>query len=185
MPRILVMSANNPPPFAEFVTLLTEHQPDLWAYIITLMPGHPDVADVLQETNLVLWSKQEKFETGTNFRAWAFAIARFEVLNHLKKQKRNRILLLDEELLDTISHEAPEAIAPAEQRLKALEFCLEKLRPQDRELIDHRYWSRQGLDEFAEQVGRSVSALSVTLHRLRAALRKCVKDQIATEGGPS
>lgn len=170
---------------AEFVSLLTRHQPDLWSYIITLMPGDPDTADVLQKTNLVLWTKQRDFAPGSNFRAWAFAVARFEVLAHLKKQMRQGIVLLDDELLDRIAQEAPDALAPSELRLAALERCLNKLRPQDRELLDHRYRSTLGLDEFAARAGRSVSALSVTLHRLRSSLRRCVQDQLMAEEGAS
>jgi len=178
---------SSPPhdPSAEFVSLLTKHQADLWSYIITMMPGDPDTSDVLQKTNLVLWTKQQDFTPGTNFRAWAFAVARFEVLAHLKRQKRTGIVLLDDELLEKIAGEAPDVLAPGDARLAALERCLNKLRQQDRELLDHRYRSNGGLDEFAARVGRSVSALSVTLHRLRTSLRKCVMDQMLGEGNAS
>ena len=179
------MSSNHHECAAAFVSLLTKHQPELWSYIITLMPGDPDAADILQKTNLVLWTKQQQFKPDTNFRAWAFAIARFEVLAHLKKHKRQGIVLLDHELLEIVAQEAPEALSPSDQRLAALERCLNKLRPQDRELLDHRYRSNLGLDEFAAKVGRSVSALSVTLHRLRGNLRKCVQDQLIREEGLS
>lgn len=171
--------------FSQFVSLLTRHQADLWAYVITLMPGDPDAADVLQKANMVLWKKQDDFRIGTNFRAWAFSVARYEVLAHLKKRKREGIVLLDEELLDTIAHEAPDTLVASNLKLAALEYCLQQLRPQDRELLDHRYKSSRGLAEFAAQVGRSVSALSVTLHRLRAALRECVKARILNEEGLS
>jgi DNA-directed RNA polymerase specialized sigma24 family protein len=39
-----------------FVELLTGHQRKLYGYIATMLPGDPAVADVLQETNLDLWS---------------------------------------------------------------------------------------------------------------------------------
>jgi RNA polymerase sigma-70 factor, ECF subfamily len=178
-----LMSSPTHDPSAEFVSLLTKHQADLWSYIITLMPGDPDTSDVLQKTNLVLWTKQMDFTPGTNFRAWAFAVARYEVLAHLKRQKRMGIVLLDDELLEKIADEAPDLLAPGDARLAALERCLNKLRQQDRDLLDHRYRSNIGLDEFAARVGRSVSALSVTLHRLRTSLRKCVTDQMLKEGG--
>ena len=176
------MSSSNHQSDASFVSLLTSHQADLWAYVITLMPGDPDAADVLQKINLVLWTKQSTFEIGSNFRAWAFAVARFEVLAHLKRRKREDMVLLDEELLDTIAHEAPDVLVSSDRRLAALEYCLNKLRPQDRELLDHRYRSNLGLAEFATRVGRSVSALSVSLHRVRAGLRQCVKSQLGEEG---
>lgn len=165
-----------------FVVLLTKHQPDLWAYVITLMPGDSDAADVLQKVNLVLWRKQDDFEVGTNFRAWAYSVARFEVLAHFKKRKREGIVLLDEELLGMIADEIPDALVHQDSRLVALEDCLRKLRPQDRELLNHRYKSNLGLAEFAVGVGRSVSGLSVTLHRLRAILRECVNLRLKEEG---
>lgn len=179
------MSEQSPELFAEFVSLLTEYQPDLWSFIISLMPGDSEVGDVLQKTNLVLWVKREKFEAGSNFRAWAFAIARLEVLAHIKKQKRRGQVLLDEELLETIACEAPEELGRADLRLAALENCLNKIRTEDRELLIHRYQSASGLEEFSERVGRSVSSLSVTLHRLRIALRKCIQNQIAPGGEPT
>ncbi len=177
------VSTENPQSLADFVGLLTRHQPDLLAFIISLMPGDPDVSDVLQKSNLVLWNKRALFEEGTSFRAWAFSIARFEVLNHLKKQRRSRPVLLDHDLLETLANEAPAELDSNDRRLGALESCLASLRPQDRELLEHRYHSGLGLHEYAERAGRSVSSLSVTLNRLRTALRQCVARRLASEGG--
>ncbi|MBT8037283.1 MAG: sigma-70 family RNA polymerase sigma factor [Verrucomicrobiae bacterium] len=165
-----------------FVGLLTKHQADLWAYVITLMPGDSEAADVLQKVNMVLWKKQGDFEIGTNFRAWSFSIARFEVLAHLKKRKREGIVLMDEELLETVTEEIPDSLLSSDLRLDALEHCLKKLRPQDRKLLDHRYKSGLSLARFASEAGRSVSSLSVTLHRLRAALRECVNRRLSEKG---
>lgn len=177
------MSAENPRELADFVGLLTRHQPDLLAYIISLLPGDPEVPDIIQKSNLVLWNKRAHFREGTDFVAWAFSIARFEVLNHLKKQRRARPVLLDEELLETLSAEARESLDSPDRRLVALEICLGHLRPQDRELLEHRYRAGSDLKEYADRQGRSVSALSVTLNRLRTILRRCVTRRLAAEGG--
>jgi RNA polymerase sigma-70 factor (ECF subfamily) len=177
------MPEENPQSLTEFIGLLTRHQPDLLAFVISLMPGDPDVSDVVQKTNLVLWTKRALFTIGTDFRAWAFSIARFEVLNHLKKQRRSRPVLLDPDLFETLASGAPEEFAAHERRLAALEICLGELRPQDRELLEHRYRSGLGLQEFASRAMRSVSSLSVTLNRLRAGLRRCVARRLAAEGG--
>jgi len=64
----------------EFVQLLTAHQRSLYLYIITLLPNPADVDDVLQSTNMVLWSKADEFVPGTDFGAWARRVAHFEVL---------------------------------------------------------------------------------------------------------
>lgn len=169
------------PPSAEFVSLLTEFQPELWAYTISLMPGHPDVADVVQKVNIVLWRKQADFEIGTNFRAWVFAIARYEVLSHLKKEKHSRVIPLDADLLDLLADEAIKTETEPEdpnRHLEALEACLARLKPEDRELLHHRYATDRPLSDFGK---RSAASLSVTLHRLRAGIRKCVQARLARE----
>lgn len=174
---------DDPQSLAEFVSLLTRHQPDLLAFIISQMPGDPDAPDVLQASNLVLWNKRNHFQAASNFLSWAFAIARYEVLNHLKKRKRRRVVLLDSELLETLAAEAPAVLHDGDSRMRALENCLAKLRQEDRDLLKHRYQSGLGLDRFAERVGRSISALSVSLNRLRIALRHCMAKTREQEGG--
>lgn len=170
------------PPSPEFVGLLTSHQADLWAYLLSLMPGSPDVADVLQKTNVVLWAKREQFEIGTNFRAWGFAVARFEVMNHRKRQRDEKRFVFDDDLLEKLADEAPEVLPPAQAKLDALEHCLALLRPKDRDLLDHRYRNGAGLDAYAKRSGRSISALSVTLFRLRVSLRRCISQHLAGKG---
>ena len=64
----------------EFVRLLTGQQRQLYLYIIALLPNPTDVDDVLQATNMVLWSKADEFEPGSDFGAWARRVAHFEVL---------------------------------------------------------------------------------------------------------
>ena len=172
------------PETREFVSELTNCQGVLQSFIASLMPGHPDTADVLQETNLILWEKMDEFEPGTNFRAWAFAIARFKVLNHLKKCRNSKLLLFDDELLERICEAAAERSPQThDAKVHALTHCLEDLRPKDRELVHARYHSPQSLEHYASQIGRPVASLYVTLGRLRTILRRCIQSRLKQEGG--
>ena len=144
------------------------------------MPGSPDVGDVLQETNLVLWKSRERFEPGTNFHAWAFKIARLEVLHYrgrIKRAKRNEDILLSEKLVDLIVEEIPES-GDSEDYLNALEICKSKLSKEQRELLEIRYHSGRSLEQFAQQTGRKASVLRVTLLRIRTALRQCIEQSL-------
>lgn len=114
-------------PNIAFVSLLTEHQADLWSYIISQLPGSSDVEDILQKTNLTLWTKQEQFKEGTNFIAWAFTVARFEVLAHLKKHKRQDWLVFSDELSETIAVEAKDSVQGSNSRLVVLKHCMGKM----------------------------------------------------------
>ena len=165
---------------AEFVSQLTEHQLALRLYVQSLMPGDPASHDVAQQANATIWKKRHDFEIGTHFKAWIFSIARYEVLNQRKKQARDSRLIFSDEMEEIFAEELPAHTDDQERQHDALKSCLAKLRDQDRDLILHRYFERTPLKEYAEKVGRSLGGLKVTLHRLRAALQKCITANLAS-----
>lgn len=164
-----------------FVSQLTEHQLALQLYVRSLLPGDPAAGDVTQQANTKIWEKRAEFELGTNFKAWAFSIARFEVLNYRKTQARDARLVFSGELEKVIESELAEADLDLQERHQALRECMGKLRTQDRQLLLHRYSSGSPLIEFSKAVGRSLGGLKVTLHRLRSALLTCIQQRLGTE----
>ena len=77
---------------AEFVRLFSANQRRIQTFIFTLLPDRDQAQDVMQETSVVLWQKFDSFETGTDFTAWAFRIARLEVLSLVRRQQRARLV---------------------------------------------------------------------------------------------
>ncbi|NWK55084.1 sigma-70 family RNA polymerase sigma factor [Verrucomicrobiaceae bacterium N1E253] len=167
----------------QYVQLMTQHQGALRAFIVSLMPGNPDVGDVLQETNLVLWQKREQFEKGSKFLAWAFTIARYQVMQQRDKAKRDGRLVFCDELMHSLSEPDTED-HDDEQQLRALEHCMNRLRAAERELIRHRYTKGCSLEDLAQHQSKSAGALRASLFRVRAALKKCVDRQLV-EGDPA
>lgn len=168
---------------AEFVGQITELQSGLRAFISYLMSGASGVADVSQEVNILLWKKRDQFEIGTNFRAWAFTIARYQVLSHLRQMRKEGKFLFSPELMDQLADEWQEDTDEHEKLLVALEFCLEKLPSDDLELVNIRYAGHGGVERFAEKLGLRAGSMRLRLFRLRAALKRCVEQQIEDEGG--
>ncbi len=169
-------------PDSEFVALLTEHQSALRFYVASLLPGNPSVADIAQQANATIWRKRADFEIGTNFKAWVFSIARYEVLSFRKREVRDSRLVFSDELEEVMAEELPLIADQVQERQSALRGCLTKLRSVDRELIQSRYFSSESLQDYADQVGRSVGGLKVTLHRLRNQLQTCIEKQLKVEG---
>ncbi|MEP4077183.1 sigma-70 family RNA polymerase sigma factor [Haloferula sp.] len=169
----------------EFVRLLTDHQELLRSYILSQMPNVPDVRDVLQEVNVVLCEKMGDFKLGTNFGAWACTVAYYTILDHRKKMKRSGFLIFNEELCLSLAADSGEKVPAAlESKRRALKLCMGKMSPANRKLIEARYEShRGGMDKVVEETGRSRGSLRVTLSRLRASLRNCIRSTIAMEGG--
>jgi len=171
------------------VGLITAHQADLAAYINSLLPGDSSAADVLQRTNLVLWKKRDKFEIGTDFLAWGFSVARWEVKSLLKEQKRRSWLVVDEDLTRLVTDAAVEEAKemPMSELRDALERCIAKLKPGEKELVTHRYYTDETLSDYAKNQGRPVTSLKTSLARIRSSLKRCIESIVLiesiTEGG--
>lgn len=178
-----MMSSYSNQPDDYMVALIAAHQADLTAFINSLLPGDPSVADVLQQTNMVLWRKRQSFEQGTNFLAWAFSVARWEVRAHQKQRKRRSWLVFDDDLTRLISDAAKEEaeVLPMVELREALEKCMVKLKPQERDLITHRYFTDAPLKEYASRQSRPVTSLKTSLARIRASLRRCIESAIRIE----
>ncbi|NWK55804.1 sigma-70 family RNA polymerase sigma factor [Verrucomicrobiaceae bacterium N1E253] len=171
----------------EFVSLLTDHQEVIRSYIISQVPGSPDVRDILQEVNIRLWEKMNDFQLGTNFGAWACTVAYYKILDYRKKQKRNGFLIFNDELCETLAKEAEERHPEQfEQKRQALQQCLKQLSQANQELIQARYEdSSNNMAQISQTSGRSRASLRVTLSRLRATLRQCINKRLKWKGDPA
>ncbi len=62
--------------------------PSLRAFALSLS-GRPDRADdLVQETVMKAWAKQESFKLGTNMQAWFVTILRNTFYSHMRKRRR-------------------------------------------------------------------------------------------------
>ena len=76
------------PDATEAVQLLfVRHENSVRAFVRALQPSLPDADDVMQETFLTISRKAPTFEPGTNFVAWACAIARLKVLENFRPKQ--------------------------------------------------------------------------------------------------
>jgi RNA polymerase sigma-70 factor (ECF subfamily) len=157
-----------------YVKLMTEHQGNLRAFIVSLMPGSPDVPDVLQETNAALWQKRDRFELGSNFIAWAFQIARYEVHRQRDRTKRFSRIVFSEKIVSLLAEmDAPDD--SEDELMTALDGCLNKLTDTQRKLVKERYTPGHSLEQHATDTGRSAGSLRIALLRIRETLKSCIE----------
>lgn len=168
----------------DFVRLLTSHQTAIRAFIVSMIPGSSDVEDVLQDTNVVIWEKMDTFEPGSDFHAWAFAIAKNVARAQLRKTKREHLPTLNEDIARMIEETWHRQGAPSVSREEAaLDKCLSQLTPKDRAIVEARYSRTGSLESHATATGRSAGSLRVTLFRIRSKLRRCVQQRIFGKEG--
>ncbi|QNN24972.1 sigma-70 family RNA polymerase sigma factor [Planctomycetales bacterium ZRK34] len=170
-------------PTEAFAQHLTQCQPALYGYIISLIGDSDAAEDLLQQVNLVLWRKAGDFEAETNFKAWACRVAYYEVLTARKRFARDR-LLFDESLLSQIAVDAAAATEQSETRRRALRQCMDRLSPSHRQLLQRHYANDETIKSIAESLSRPLQSVYQTFFRIRVSLLECVRRQYtdATEG---
>lgn len=165
----------------EFVRLFSKHQRSLFMYLLPLVGSAADADEVLQEANVIMWTKRDQFEPGTNFLAWGRAIARLEVFR-FRRRYSTRLKFLDADLMEQIAERAEVLTSETELRAEALQHCLGKLRSKDRTLIGQRYRPGMTGDKLARQIGRPANSVYQSLGRIRRTLAECIQRQLAAGG---
>jgi RNA polymerase sigma-70 factor (ECF subfamily) len=165
-------------PDEEFVREFTRAQRYVYLFILSQVGRVQDAEEILQDTNLVVWSKSHQFQKGTNFISWSYQIATYEILKFRQKQQRSK-LLFNDELLQGIARTFDATDTVWESRWQALEACMQKLHEHDRQLIRQRYLSGLSGKELAESVGRPANSLYQSFSRIRKTLMSCIDRQMA------
>ncbi|TWT75028.1 sigma-70 family RNA polymerase sigma factor [Allorhodopirellula solitaria] len=163
-----------PLPHDDLAVEIATMQPRLYGFILKRLADREQTLEVLQRTNLVLCRKADQFARGSSFAAWAFTIAKFQVLAWRKSDGSERLVFTDEvsALVDRSVDDEAESV---DDRVPLLRQCLETLRSRDRELIQQRYRDGKPVARIAENMSKSVDAIAMQLSRVRRQLGECVR----------
>ncbi len=170
---------------AEFEVVLRLHERSLRAWLAAHVPMGVDADEIAQRSFVAAFSRLEEFEMGTNFGAWLFTIARYQLMT--EKTRLRRIAdyharygpeLLQREL-DRRCDESPEVWT---MKLEHLERCLESLGDHLRRFVTWRYDEEIPLQEMAARSGRSVPAVKKQLWKIRGKLQECIDAKLEKEG---
>ncbi|TWU56681.1 RNA polymerase sigma factor [Rubripirellula tenax] len=168
-------SANEPSSTEELAVRITEIQPRLYGFILKRLADREQTLEVLQRTNLVLCRKADQFQQGSSFTAWAFTIAKFQVMAWRKSAHAGKLIFSDD-VAQLIDRSAAEESASVDDRVPVLRGCLERLRDQDRELIQLRYRDGQPIGPIAAARSTTADAVAMRLTRIRKQLADCVRN---------
>lgn len=158
-----------------------ENEGRLFAYVASIMPGSPNVEDVVQDVITLMWEKIDDFERGSHFGAWACRIAYFKVLELRRSQGVRRAFFLSDELRETLAADAIEIWDDLAQQSTALEKCLDRLDDDDRKMVLSRYGSKGTLKETAAMLGKSEVTVRKWIRRVLARLEKCISLRLGLE----
>lgn len=155
-------------------TLFVQHQQAVMAYVLSLEPGIHDAEEIVQEAFVTASRKASTWTAGTNFLAWACAIARFRTLSFQRDRgRKNRRLAQD--VVELLAENTEEDFSAFQGQVTALRVCLKELTPKAHELVNLRYHAGLMPEQIAGEIDWTANAVRVALTRARNALRECLR----------
>ena len=135
--------------------------PRILAYALRRARSREDAFDALSETFTVVWRRLDDVPGDERQIAWVYGVARRVLANQYRGADRRR--RLDERMAVT-------ATPAADPDLGLVHEALDRLRPDDREILTLSAWDDLDNDEIAVVLGITAAAAAVRLHRARRRL---------------
>lgn len=159
---------------------LVAHIPSLRAFAASLSGSISLADDLVQDTLLKAWANADKFERGTNMRAWLFTILRNIYYSLYRKRSR--------EVQDSDGIHAQRLAVHADQEghLAVADFAaaLAKLPEEQREALIMVGASGISYEEAAEICGVALGTIKSRVNRARSRLAEMLSTDGADESGP-
>lgn len=167
-------------PTAEFRDALLAAIPNLRAFAISLCGNHAHADDLVQDVLVKAWGNLDKFQPGTNLKAWLFTILRNTYLSERRRLKR--------EIEDADGVYAGRLSSPPEQPghldVADLKQALTKLTDDQREALLLVGAEGFSYEQAAEICGCAVGTIKSRVNRARNRLAQLMSIQSAEDLGP-
>jgi RNA polymerase sigma-70 factor, ECF subfamily len=154
--------------------------PNLRAFAISLSGDYHLADDLVQETLLKAWTHRDKFETGTNLRAWLFTILRNTYFSEFRKRRR--------EVQDVDGEKAGQLATPPEQygHLDLFDFqvAMKLLSSDQREALLLVGAEGFSYEEAAEICGCAIGTVKSRVNRARVRLAELMSVESLNDLGP-
>jgi RNA polymerase sigma-70 factor, ECF subfamily len=163
-----------------FTALFRQHGRAIYSHIRALVPHISDADEVFQETSVTLWEKFDQYQPKTDFRAWAYRIAYYKVLQ-LRDRQVHSPRLFSQQFLELMSEELIVMSDVLDAHTEALLACREKLNQRDRNLLDRFHCDGATAKGVARQMGRNVDYVYRAIRRIHNVLIECIEKAVSKD----
>lgn len=164
-----------------FSALVEHYERRVFRMAKQITQNEEDAEDVLQETFLKAYSHLEDFQGNSKFYTWLVRIAVNEALMKLRKRRSDKTVPLDDPI-DTgedvvvreiaVWEDDPEQRYSRDELGRILDEAIQSLKPAYRTVFVLRDIEELSIEEAAEALGLSISAVKSRLLRARLQLRE-------------
>jgi RNA polymerase sigma-70 factor, ECF subfamily len=144
-----------------------------------LTGNEEDARDVVQEAYLRAWKGLAKFRGEAAFSTWLYRITANTASTHVHRRRRQRAepFADDFEPADTRAEEQVSQAAESAEALDRISAALDELPPKLRAVVVLKDVYDMPHEEIADELGISVAAAKVRLHRARRKLRDALYEE--------
>jgi RNA polymerase sigma-70 factor (ECF subfamily) len=165
----------------EFNTSFAQLNPMLFSFAMSMTRNTTDAKDLMQETALRAYQHLDRFESGSNFKAWVTTIMRNYFISTCRKKKtRNRVLAPIDDFLFAVENKGTSAEVSSTLLKKELEGLLNKLSEEHRTpfLLHHRGFH---YDEISKQMNIPMGTVKSRIYFAKKKLRTMIVQHYGEE----
>jgi RNA polymerase sigma-70 factor, ECF subfamily len=155
--------------------LFVRHRIQVYRFALRLT-GDPGTAeDIVSDVFLEAWRSAGSFQGRSKVSTWLLAITRHLVWSTLR---RHSAVALDEARMDEVEDrsDTPEVAVQKRQQSAVVAYCLQKLSPAHREVIDLVYYHEMSISEVADIIGIPESTVKTRMFYARKELADILRE---------
>lgn len=163
----------------EFFGILIERYEDkIQRYSRKFLSDQEDINDVLQDIFIKVYKNIQSFDAKRKFSSWLYRIAHNELINALKKRKKNPLPLFDLDIFFPQYFHSNNSFNQQMERQgirEIIDKCLDKLELKYREPIILYYFEELSYKEISDVMQIPISTIGIRIKRAKETMRQICK----------
>jgi RNA polymerase sigma-70 factor (ECF subfamily) len=159
-----------------FTQLYNEHVGKIYRYIYFRVDSQADAEDLTQEVFIKALGAIGSYKwRGVHFASWLFRIAHNQMVDHFRKQSKQKRAALEE--VAVVSMEDPVAMTDKKLEIEELSRALKQLSPAQREVVSLRFIAGLPIAEVARALGKREGTVKALQFNAIVSLRKILSEK--------
>jgi RNA polymerase sigma-70 factor (ECF subfamily) len=170
----LIQAAQTNP--SRFGVLYNRYYEQIFRFIYQRTADEDLCADLCAQTFIKAMQNLSKYSyKGVPFSAWLYTIASNEIKQYFRKSNKSRVVTLEDNYVNTIKDEMDDKVE-LEINIVRLEKVLKKLKPDEIQMIELRFFEKRPFKEVGDILGMTENNAKVKVHRIILKLKDLFKE---------
>lgn len=155
-----------------FSMLYGRYSDKVYSKCLSLLKNEAAAQDAAQDVFLKIFLNLAKFNKKSRFSTWVYSITYNYCIDYLRRKKKEKTILTDEEEgVEPIEEDFDEKEI-LEMEIERLAFILDKLPPEDKLVLLMKYREDLSIKDISKAFDKSESAIKMKLKRAKNKVRK-------------